>query len=235
MLQLRTTVLMKTDIVGSTPQFRTLLTSDLQALLIEHRAMVARLAAEEGGEIFKSTGDGYWLKFPSATGAAKSAIAMHEALRLAQSFKGDDRLSMRVVVGLGDAATQNGDLAGDVLALIARIEEITPPDEIYLTATACLALTQSEVRTEIVGSFSLKGFAELIPVYRDVGSVERTLDTLDELARATTTEFSGTVVVCDRRLLLHDLPRCRQSNVCSERACARLEGGESKTTLRLRD
>jgi len=223
MPQLRTTVLMKTDIVGSTPQFRALLASDLQAVLSDHRAMLARLATEEGGRTLKSTGDGYWLEFPSATGAARAAIAMHEALRLAQPHKGDDRLSMRIVIGLGDTATQDGDLAGDVLALIARIETITPPDEIYLTTAACLALTQSEIRTGIVDSFSLKGFTEPVQVYRveqrhrthifadswilysdlrgfarlaqvvAVSSIERVLDTLDALTRAAASEFAATV------------------------------------------
>jgi class 3 adenylate cyclase len=223
MVQLRTTVLMKTDIAGSTPQFRALLASDLQAVLSDHRAMLARLAAEEGGRILKSAGDGYWLEFPSATGAARSAIVMHEALRLAQPQKGHDRLSMRIVVGLGDTATQDGDLVGDVLALIVRIEAITPPDEIYLTTAACLALTQSEIRTGIVDSFSLKGFTEPIQVYRveqrhrthifanswilysdlrgfarlaqvaPVSSIERILDALDALTRAAASEFAGTV------------------------------------------
>jgi adenylate cyclase len=161
----RTTVLMKTDIVESTPQFRALLASDLQAVLSNHRALVARCAGEEGGRIIKSAGDGFWLEFPSATGAAKAAIAMHEALQLEQPGKGDDRLSMRIVTGLGDTATQDGELVGDVLALITRIETITPPDEIYLTTAACLALTQSEIKVGIVDTFSLKGFADQV-VYR---------------------------------------------------------------------
>src|SRR5437870_5261098 len=143
MTQLRTTVLMKTDIAGSTPQFRALLASDLQAVLSAHRAMVAHLAAEEDGRIVKSAGDGFWLEFPSATGAAKSAVAMQEAQLSAPPAKGPDRLSMRIVIGLGDTATQDGELIGDVLALITRLEEITPANEIYLTAAACLALTQS--------------------------------------------------------------------------------------------
>src|SRR5438445_9485171 len=90
---------------------------------------------------------------------------MHEALRLEQPTKGDERLSMRVVIGVGDTATQDGELAGDVLALITRIEAITPSDEIYLTAAACLALMQSEIRTGVVDTFSLKGFPEQV-VYR---------------------------------------------------------------------
>jgi hypothetical protein len=38
---------------------------------------------------------------------------------------------MRVVIGLGDVAILDGDLAGDVLALITRIDAITPADGIY--------------------------------------------------------------------------------------------------------
>ena len=81
---LRTTVVMKTDISGSTSRFRELLTADLQALLGEHRTFLARHAAEHGGRIVKPAGDGYWLEFLSVTGAAKAAIAVQEELRLAQ-------------------------------------------------------------------------------------------------------------------------------------------------------
>ena len=69
---LRTTVVMKTDISGSTSRFRQLLAADLQALLSEHRDFLARHAAEHDGQIIKAAGDGYWLEFPSVTGAAKA-------------------------------------------------------------------------------------------------------------------------------------------------------------------
>ena len=80
---LRTTVVMKTDISGSTSRFRELLATDLQTLLGEHRTFVARHSGEHGGCIIKAAGDGFWLEFPSVTGGAKAAIAMQEALRLA--------------------------------------------------------------------------------------------------------------------------------------------------------
>ena len=223
MLQLRTSILMKTDIVKSTLQFRALLPSDLQAVVSRYRGMVARIAADEGGSIFKSGGDGYWLEFPSATGAAKSAIAMHDALRLEQATKGDDRLSMRIVIGLGDTATQDGELMGDVLALMTGIEAVTPADEIYLSAAARLALTHSEIKTALVAKFSLKGFPEEESVYRveqrhrtqvlsdtwilvtdlrgfgrfaDVEQergVEELLDALDLVVGAAVHEFEGTI------------------------------------------
>lgn len=166
MKPLRTTVVMKTDISGSTARFHQLLAADLQALLSEHRDFLARHAAEHDGRIMKGAGDGYWLEFPSVTGAAKAAIAMQESLRLAQLSRGDDRLAIRIVIALGDIAVQNGDFIGDAFALAARVEAVTPPDEIYLTAGARLAITSAEIQTVLVENFAFKGFDEPMPIYR---------------------------------------------------------------------
>ena len=163
---LRTTVIMKTDISGSTSRFRELLAADLQTLLGNHRDFLARHAAEYDGQIIKAAGDGFWLEFPSVTGAAKAAIDMQEALRLAQLNRGDDRLAIRIVIALGDIAVQDGDFIGDAFALATRVEAVTPPDEIYLTAAARLALTPAEIQTALVENFAFKGFAEPMPVYR---------------------------------------------------------------------
>jgi class 3 adenylate cyclase len=55
--------IMKTDIVGSTPRFRSLVETDLSGLLAEHREFVSRLAAVQEGRIFKAGGDGFWIAF----------------------------------------------------------------------------------------------------------------------------------------------------------------------------
>jgi class 3 adenylate cyclase len=157
---------MKTDIAGSTPSFRALLATDLQALHGEHRAFVAHHASVFGGRILKPTGDGFWLEFPSVTAAARSAIVMQEALSLSHPSKGTDRLSIRVVIGLGDIAEQGNDIAGEVMALITRVEDLTPAEEIYMTVAARLALTPAEVQTALVENFHLKGFEETVAIYR---------------------------------------------------------------------
>jgi class 3 adenylate cyclase len=214
---------MKTDIAGSTPRFRRLLTADLQTLLIEHRNIIARHAADHGGEIVKLAGDGYWLEFPSVTGAAKAAIGMQDALRAAQVNKGDNRIAMRNVIALGDVAFHEGDLIGDTLALMVRLEDITPPDEIYLTVAARAALASAEIQTGLVDSFTLQGFPEPVPVYRIVQrhrtkivagayilvsdvrgftrfsesmasqEVERLLDALDGIIHKAARELRGTI------------------------------------------
>jgi class 3 adenylate cyclase len=220
---LKTTVVMKTDISGSTPRFRSLLAADLQALLEQHHALLAGCAAGQGGSIVKAAGDGYWLTFPSVTAAARAAIEMQGSLRLAQPNRGDDRVAMRIVIALGDVAFHDGDLVGDTLALVARIEAITPPDEIYLSHAARLASTAAEIRLALVSRFSLKGFDEPVPVFRveqrhrtqivedacilvsdlrgfarlmEAGStteIERVLDALDGLTQGVAKEFGGTV------------------------------------------
>jgi class 3 adenylate cyclase len=222
MTGLRLTAIMKTDIVGSTPRFRSLAEADLSGLLAEHREFVSRLAAAREGRIFKAGGDGFWIAFPSVTAAGLSAMAMQEELRRIQSNKGDDRLAMRIVITLGDVLEEEGDLFGDAVVLADRIEAVTPADEIYLSAAARLAVNQAEVRTTLVDAFALKGFSDPVPVYRiehthrtqviahqyivftdlrgfakfarasQLTTVERVLERLLELVGQVCREFEGT-------------------------------------------
>jgi class 3 adenylate cyclase len=221
MTNLRATVIMKTDMSGSTARLRQLPESDVGVLFVEHQSLVARAASSHDGKIVKTEGDGFWLVFPSVTSAALAALAMQSALRLAQPNRGDDRLAMRIVIVLGDVLHQDNVLVGEAVVLAARIEQLTPPDEIYLSPSAWLATNHVEVRTSFVESFALKGFDTPVPVYRvdpthrtqiftdqyimvsdlkgfdaftaaqGVTVVERALDQLLELVNRLRSEFTG--------------------------------------------
>jgi len=222
MAGLRTTAILKTDISGSTTRYRALAEADLHALFVGHQDFLRRHAAARDGRIVKPEGDGFWLVFPSVTAATLAAMAMQEELRLAQSNRGDDRLAMRVVIALGDVLHEDGALVGDTVVLTARIEAITPPDEIYLSPSAWLAVNQAEVRTTPVGSFALKGFGEPVPIHRveqthrtrviadqyivftdlrgfsrlmegPLTTVEHVLDRLFELVNQVARELGGTI------------------------------------------
>src|SRR5437588_11984678 len=90
----RTTVIMKTDIKGSTVRLRALPEADLDALLTEHRAFVSRLAAAHDGRIVKPEGDGFWVVFPSATEAALAGMRMPAALRLGRATPAGGRRAL---------------------------------------------------------------------------------------------------------------------------------------------
>jgi adenylate cyclase len=179
MTNLRATVIMKTDMSGSTARLRQLPESDLSVVFTEHRALIARVGSTHGGQIIKSEGDGFWLAFPSATAAALAAVTMHDELRLAQLNRGDDRLAMRIVITLGDVLHQEGALVGEAVVIAVRIEQVTPRDEIYVSQSAWLAMNRAEVRTSFVETFTLKGFDAPVPVYR-VDPTHRTRILVDQ-------------------------------------------------------
>jgi len=132
-------------------------------------------------------GDGHWLEFPGVTGAAKAAIEMQEELRLAQPNRGDDRIAIRIVIALGDIAVQDD----DAFALATCVEAVTPPDEIYLTAAARLALTSAEIQTALVESFSFKGFSEPMPVYRIEQAIARAPLPIPSFCSRTSADSEG--------------------------------------------
>src|SRR5262245_50059909 len=230
MVTLRATAIMKTDISGSTARFRSLPEQDLTALLAEHRDFVVRLAAVHDGRIVKPEGDGFWLAFPSVTAGALAAMAMQEELRLAEGSKGDRRLAMRIVITLGDVLHQDGALVGDAVVLASRIETLTPPHEIYLSAAAWLAVNQAEVRTALVDAFTLKGFTGLVPVYR-IEQTYRTRVIADQYIVITDLRrFTTVVETVPMREVEKILDRLRElvDNVCREFTGAnRFSAGDS--------
>lgn len=164
---LRTTVIAKTDLARSTNIIRAMTTEELDSLLTNQSKLVIPIVEQHGGAHFKGEGDAFWLTFPSATEAALAAIDLQRALRHAQVGRPDqERLSMRIAIAVGDALHKDGDIFGAVMSLTARIESLTPPDEIYLSHAAWLALNHGQVGTRFVDSFTLKGFDKPEHVYR---------------------------------------------------------------------
>jgi class 3 adenylate cyclase len=167
MTALRTTVITKTDIVGSTSRTLTLSETELDTLLRQHKQLIVDVVVNHQGSIIKGEGDAFWIVFPSVTTAALAAIAMHQKLRLSQVGMGDERrLAIRVIITVGDVLHREHDLFGYAMSLTARIEGITPPDEIYLSHAAWLVLNKAEVPTSFVNVFTLKDVREPERVYR---------------------------------------------------------------------
>lgn len=166
MTVLRSTVIAKTDISQFTSRVAGLSEAELSALLDQHKRFVSEVVAKNQGSIIKGEGDSFWIVFPSATTAARAAVEMQQELRMMQSGKGDERLAIRVVITLGDVLHQDNDIFGDAVNLASRIEAVTPPDEIYLSQAAWLALNKSEVQTSFVNEFVLQDIKDPARVYK---------------------------------------------------------------------
>lgn len=167
MAQLRSTVILKTDLSGFMSKVASLSETELIDMLADHKDMIREIAGTHGGSIVKGEGDSFWLTFASVTAACLAAIECQQELRAHQPGQTDERrLAMRSVISLGDVLHQESDIFGDAVNLAARIETVTPRDEVYLSEAAWLALSKAEVRTGFVGEFRLKGIDGPVRVYR---------------------------------------------------------------------
>jgi class 3 adenylate cyclase len=169
MANVRSTVIMKTDLCGFTSRVQTLPETDLSDLLNFHKEFTSEMVIRYEGQIIKGEGDSFWMIFPSVTNAALAAVEVQKELKLLQATKGyDHRLRLRIAITLGDILYQDGDIFGDAVNLAARVESITPADETYLSQAAYLALNKAEITTEFVDTFLLKGMKESEKIYRVV-------------------------------------------------------------------
>ena len=167
MANYRTTVILKTDIVDSTPRLAGQTQAEMGLHRKQHKQFISETAAKHHGLVFQEEGDAYLMEFPSVTNACLAAIEMHQNLRLMQTGKGEQqRLAIRAIITVGDILYQGSDTIGMTMSLTARIEKITPADETYLSQAAWLALNKAEVQTSLVGEFDFKGFGEPGKVYK---------------------------------------------------------------------
>ena len=143
------------------------------------------------------------------TAATLSAIEMQQNLKAMQMGRGAGRLAIRVVITVGDVLYDVDDLHGAAMSLTARIEKITPADEIYLSHAAWLILPKAEATTSFVNEFPLKGFPEPEKIYK-VEQKHRTRIITDQYIVVTDVKGwssymkSGTVDEIENFLLTYD-------------------------------
>ena len=167
MAEMRTTVILKTDVVDSTLRTARQTQAEMSLQRKQHRRFISDIASKHDGAIFDEEGDAYWMRFPSVTTAVLAAIEMQQALRAQQTGISDkQRLAIRAVITVGDILHEGQDTMGTTMSLTARIEKYTPPDEIYLSHAAWLILNKAEIQTSYVNELQLKGFSEPEKIFK---------------------------------------------------------------------
>ncbi len=167
MNNLKATVIMKTDLVNFTGRVASSSEADLSGILRVQKDLINGVVSKNNGKVIKGEGDSFWVVYPSVTMAAISAVEIQQEFRVEQAGLSDtDALSIRIAITIGDVLHQEGDIFGDAVNLAARIEAITPPDEIYLSHAAWLVLNKAEIGNSYVDKFDLKGMSSKERIYR---------------------------------------------------------------------
>jgi len=152
---------MFTDIVGSTVLAEAVGDRAWEMLLRWHDDMLRNLVASGGGEIVKSTGDGFFAAFDSARSGVDCATSIQRALldhRVATGFA----LSVRIGLHTAEANRRGTDYSGQAVHVAARVAALAGGGEIL--ATAETLAEAGDVSTSDARSATVKGVTAPVSV-----------------------------------------------------------------------
>ena len=123
-MERRLSAFLAADVVG----YSRLMSSDEAGTIAALRRLRKDLAEPainaHNGRIFKLTGDGMLVEFPSVVGAVACAVDIQSAMR-SRNTEGA-RIEFRIGVNLGDVIVEEGDIFGDGVNVATRLESIAP-------------------------------------------------------------------------------------------------------------
>ena len=158
----RLAAILAADVVGYSVMIGTDEPTTLARVRSLRTDLVEPLAAEHGGRLFKTTGDGFLAAFASAVQALRCAIAIQEQLR-----SGPDSLRLRIGVHQGEVVAEGDDLLGDGVIIAARLEPLAEPGGICISARVREdAAGKMALEVDDLGMPELKNIAASIQVFR---------------------------------------------------------------------
>jgi class 3 adenylate cyclase len=138
-----------------------------KAMLRDFAGLLVPLIARFGGRHVKSIGDALLVAFRSPTDSVRCGMAMHDAVSAYNLDRGvSDPIQIRVALNVGEVRLETDDVFGEAVNIAARVEELTPPGEIYLTGVVYLSMNKTEVAAEHIGEQMLKGVPEPVRLFR---------------------------------------------------------------------
>lgn len=153
---------MFTDIEKSTDLIGVIGDDAWENLLSWHDRTLRSLFAAHGGEVAHHTGDGFFVAFPDATAAVRSAIAVQRAL---EEHRGTHGFALKVRIGIhgGEATRRGQDYGGAEVHTAARIAALADGGEIVASEETANEAGE-HVSVTAVREAELKGISEAVRV-----------------------------------------------------------------------
>jgi len=140
-----------TDIADSTELCARLGDQAWRGVLERHDAAARRAAAQHGGKVVKTTGDGVLATFDMPSGAVACASELARTLA-------EEHLSIRCGMHAGEIEIRDdGDVTGFAVNLASRVVSLATPGTVWVSSTIRDLLLGSTHRLDERGEHSLKG------------------------------------------------------------------------------
>src|SRR5215470_18075017 len=160
----RLTAILAADVAGYSRLMGADEEGTLAQLKAHRRALWDPKIAEHRGRIVKTTGDGMLVEFASVVDALRCAVEVQRGMAERNTEVPEDkRIEFRVGIHQGDIISDAGDTFGDVVNVAARLEALSLPGGICVSARAQEdAMGKLDVAFEDIGEQHLKNITKLV-------------------------------------------------------------------------
>ncbi|MCM8813234.1 MAG: tetratricopeptide repeat protein [Candidatus Omnitrophica bacterium] len=165
----KTLTILFADVQGYTSRTGRQTREQNDCFIQEIQAFVKKHAAEKGGTLVKSMGDGFLLTFESPTDGVACGMNMQKELdaRNANILDQCNLIRFRIGISTGEVTLdENGDVYGEAVNIAARIEKFSSPNEVYISESTYLAMNKSEIQALDLGPQRFKNVLQEIRVYK---------------------------------------------------------------------
>jgi class 3 adenylate cyclase len=162
----RPTVILFTDMEGSTATTARMGDDRAQELVRTHNTLVRAGLDARGGRVVKSTGDGVMAAFESVSSAVHCAIEIQQRLDRHNAETPDSPIRVRMGINAGEPLSEDDDLHGIVVSTASRICDQARAGEILVSNVVRELATGKGLQFLDAGAFELKGLDEPVRLYR---------------------------------------------------------------------
>jgi len=161
LVQRRLTAILAADIVGYSRLMSEDETRTLATLATFLNELLEPAVRNQGGQIVKRMGDGWFIEFSNATDAVSFATKVQTAL------SGHATIQLRIGIHIGDITLQDDDLYGSGVNIAARLESLAEPGQVLISDAAYSSLDEKSAAPFGEGqTHNLKNITRPVQVWR---------------------------------------------------------------------
>lgn len=162
----RPTVILFTDMEGSTATTARMGDERAQEVVRTHNAIIRAGLEARAGRVVKSTGDGVMAAFESVSSAVNCAIEIQQRFEEHNAESPDSPIRVRMGINAGEPLSEDDDLHGIVVSTASRICDQARAGEILVSNVVRELASGKGLRFVDAGAFDLKGLDEPLRLFR---------------------------------------------------------------------